>query len=69
MWKGWEKKKYGHFTLWATSGCEAIYRPTSSNAASRTDIAESQNLPSTAVWTNLSPKTSGSASTMILTCF
>ncbi|WVZ14742.1 hypothetical protein V8G54_012308 [Vigna mungo] len=52
-----------------TSGCEAICLPTSSNAASLTDIAESQNLPSTADCTRLSPNTSGSASTMMLTAF
>lgn len=50
-----------------TSGCEAICLPTSSKAASLTDIAESQNLPSTANWTRLSRNTSGSASTIILT--
>lgn len=55
-------------TLKPRSGCEAICLPTSSKAASLTDIAESQNLPSTASCTRLSPKTSGSASTIILTC-
>jgi len=54
-------------TFRPTSGCEAICLPTSSRAASRTEIAESQNLPSTADWTRLSPKTSGSASTILLT--
>lgn len=55
-------------TLKPTSGWEAICLPTSSNAASLTDIAVSQNLPSTDNCTSLSPNTSGSASTMILTC-
>jgi len=55
-------------TLKPTSGYEAICLPTSSNAASLTEIAVSQNLPSTADCTRLSPNTSGSASTMILTC-
>jgi len=54
-------------TFKPTSGWEAICLPTSSRAASRTDIAESQNLPSTADWIRISHKTSGSASTIKLT--
>ena len=63
-----DKWSLSRSTFKPTSGCEAICLPTSSNAASLTDIAESQNLPSTATWTRLSPNTSGSASTIILTC-
>lgn len=65
----WELKHAITQTLKPRSGWEAICLPTSSKAASLTDIAESQNLPSTANWTRLSPNTSGSASTIILTCF
>ena len=41
-------REKGQFTFKPTSGCDAICLPTSSSAASLTDIAESQNLPSTA---------------------